>query len=273
MTYQEKMAPCSALIAKWEMAFAGLMEEATVGRLFRGIIHNLNGAIQAFSMQSELFGMMFSQAHHYLDQIMQEGEAAEKDEAIKALAELLNRRAELAKQMSDKVLLCQHIIQATLNLNPSISEGESQEISVAEVVEREVAFLCADSFFKHKVRKKLQLEREITLTLQQGTAFRMALQPILRNALEAITGRKNPEISITTHRKDAYLVAEIMDNGKGISEEINRDLFKPFISGKKNHPGLGLYMAQQAITLVGGKITCSTGKKGSTFLLQIRVDQ
>jgi C4-dicarboxylate-specific signal transduction histidine kinase len=273
MTRQEKKDPCPAVIAKWETAFAGLMEEAAVGRLFRGIIHNLNGAMQAFSMQSELFGMMFFQAHRYLDQIMEEGKTAEKEEAIKGLAALLDKRAGLAKQMSDKVILCQHIVQATLNLNPSIPEGESKEIPVAEVVEKEIAFLCADSFFKHKVNKKLQLEKELTLTLQQSAAFRRALGILLQNALEAVMGLDNPEISIVTRRKDDCLVAKVKDNGKGIPEAIYPDLFKPFISGKENHFGLGLYMAKRAITSIGGKITCSPGEQGTTFLLQICVGE
>ena len=46
----------------WENAFFKQSYDAAVGRLFRGLIHNLNGALQAVSMQSELMAMMLSQS-------------------------------------------------------------------------------------------------------------------------------------------------------------------------------------------------------------------
>ena len=54
---------------KWEEAFIRFGFDAAVGRLFRGIIHNLNGVGQAFSMQAELLNMMFGQVDGMLAEI------------------------------------------------------------------------------------------------------------------------------------------------------------------------------------------------------------
>ena len=54
----------------WENAFFKQSYDAAVGRLFRGLIHNLNGALQAVSMQSELMAMMLGQSlENYLSRI------------------------------------------------------------------------------------------------------------------------------------------------------------------------------------------------------------
>ena len=53
----------------WESAYAEQMHDAALGKLFRGIVHNLNGLLQAFSMQAELLELMFQQAEQFFGQI------------------------------------------------------------------------------------------------------------------------------------------------------------------------------------------------------------
>ena len=71
---------------KWEEAFIRFGFDAAVGRLFMGIIHNLNGVGQAFSMQVELLAMMFAQVDDLLveiDQATSLAEAQEKSAELK----------------------------------------------------------------------------------------------------------------------------------------------------------------------------------------------
>lgn len=78
------------LLAAWEDAYLAQSQNARIGRLFKGTIHNLNGIIQVFSMQSELFDMMFASADELLDEALSlcgEDAAQEKIGQTRALAQ------------------------------------------------------------------------------------------------------------------------------------------------------------------------------------------
>ena len=63
-------------------------------------------------------------------------------------------------------------------------------------------------------------------------------------------------------------IIKVMDNGKGISEEIINDIFVPFFSTKKSGSGIGLSLCKQIILLHNGKIQVkSVEGKGTVISL------
>ncbi|MBU4117528.1 MAG: hypothetical protein KJ555_02045, partial [Proteobacteria bacterium] len=97
---------------KWEEAYLAQSQDAAVGRIFRGIIHNLGGIIQVFSLQTDLSAMMLDKAMAVLEQLRQACPSAEVD----TLRELLVRRADSLSQMQEKVVQSQKILQRTMIL-------------------------------------------------------------------------------------------------------------------------------------------------------------
>ncbi len=87
---------------------------------------------------------------------------------------------------------------------------------------------------------------------------------IVRNAVEAVRNVDDPQIWIRTRvkrmctirQKQYKLVAlvEIMDNGAGIPEEIESEIFYPLITGRAEGTGLGLSIAQSLMQKHGGSI-------------------
>ena len=257
-----------SLVSKWEDAYAVQMHDATVGRLFRGIIHNLNGAVQAFSMQSELFALMFQQVEQSFDRIFN-GTETEKNDALEKLFALLKKRAVLAEQMNDKVGVCQQIVQRTLSLSKRASTHDPDHYLLADLVKEEMDFLCADSFFKHKVCKEAVLDKNIALPRDHFSCLRFALQAVLLNALESMKeGTMEARIRVAAKRFEKSIELEVTDNGPGFSEEIRQQMFLPFFSTRENHAGLGLYLARKSLEQLGGAITASCDKGSTTFLLQ-----
>ena len=256
------------LICKWENAYADQMHNASVGKLFRGIIHNLNGVIQAFSMQSELFELMFRQADNFFAQISH-GTGTEKEEALENLYQLLTKRAVLAEQMNEKVRICQGIVQRTLSLTPQVADPAPDHYLLADLIKEEIDFLCADSFFKHKVAKNLEMEEHLMIPQKDLACIRLALQAVLGNALEAMKETTEESvIGVTTRKSGEGIVLEITDNGPGFSPDIQEKIFSPFFTTKKNNVGLGLYIARKILEQLGGSIAASCHKGRTSFLIQ-----
>jgi len=253
----------------WFDAYAGLMPDAYVGKLFRGIIHNLNGIVQAFSMQSELFGLMFQQSDRFLAQIVH-GNEQEKEEATAGLRDLLAKRRILADQMAEKVNLCQQIVQRTLSLLSNGKDAYPEAVPFSVLLDGEIALLAADPYFKHKVAKELHAAMEFPVPSGDIAEVRLALQVVLENALDAVRDSENPSIDIRARQEGEKIIVEIEDNGRVVSRELTQKIFDPFVSDKQGHVGLGLFIARRALGKIGGQIHCENRETGTAFVLSIR---
>ncbi|GCC51744.1 hypothetical protein SanaruYs_19730 [Chryseotalea sanaruensis] len=83
----------------------------------------------------------------------------------------------------------------------------------------------------------------------------VALQNVLENAI-LFSDRRDPKINITCHSQQNNLQIEISDNGRGIEEAISENIFAMFYRGseKSKGAGLGLFIAKEALTKIGGQI-------------------
>lgn len=114
------------------------------------------------------------------------------------------------------------------------------------------------------------------------TVYR-ALLNILKNAVEAIerAGTVGIEARMNVNyrfargrgRKRSFLEVEVTDDGKGMTEEELRKALLPFYSTKARGTGLGLVMARQAVTRLGGKMEIrSSPGAGTAVKLSLPVD-
>ncbi len=80
---------------------------------------------------------------------------------------------------------------------------------------------------------------------------------------------KGGKITVTAMENEGLLNIEVRDNGPGISEEDQQNMFKPYFRSKTNTNsglGLGLALSKRLVELHGGRIWVnSTPGKGSTF--------
>lgn len=94
-----------------------------------------------------------------------------------------------------------------------------------------------------------------------------ALINIVKNAIEAIAGEGLIEF-VFDSRKHQLL---IRDNGSGISEESNEQLFTPFFSTKKDGQGIGLTMVREIMLNHGFEFSLKTVQPGITeFMILLK---
>ena len=99
---------------------------------------------------------------------------------------------------------------------------------------------------------------------------------LIDNALEAFECERAqiPEIYLRTRydRARSLIVAEVADNGPGVSPSDLGKLFQPYFSTKSRGTGLGLAIVQQIITEHGGAIKAAANNgRGARFTIEFPV--
>ena len=95
---------------------------------------------------------------------------------------------------------------------------------------------------------------------------------LIRNALEALEGRKDGQVTVTTSvessRKMLHIV--VRDNGIGITPEDLSRIFDLNYSTKPSGMGVGLYLVRRAAQIHGGQVECQSELgKGTTFTVSL----
>ena len=250
---------------KWEEAYLAQSQDAALGRMFRGIIHNLSGTIQVFSLHTDLSGMMLDKAMAVLEQMRQAGPTPELD----TLHDRLARRADALAQMQDKVRQSQQILHRTLILPDFPQLPGGVPYTVNSVIETEVEFMSADSFFKHKVGKEITLAEPLPSLTRFQLELHQIMHILLTNAMEALRGKEGAEVVVESVKEGEGIGVRVQDNGPGLTTEAAAHLYEPFYSTKQGegHLGLGLYLARKLIARCGGEISCESRPGCTSFCL------
>jgi len=111
------------------------------------------------------------------------------------------------------------------------SDLHSSGITITRVLSPQVNTISADPRLLHQVMLNL-----------------------ITNASDALENRENPEIIINVDKKDEFVVINVEDNGCGMSEEMQTNLFKPFYTTKPRGTGLGLMITLKMITQMKGNL-------------------
>lgn len=106
----------------------------------------------------------------------------------------------------------------------------------------------------NKITVDTHLDRRIVSRGAPGE-LATAILYLLNNAIEAVSGQPEPKLAIELAETDGNAVIRITDNGEGIPPEIQSRIFEPFFTTKTPpHHGVGLFLANQVISQLGGQI-------------------
>lgn len=95
---------------------------------------------------------------------------------------------------------------------------------------------------------------------------------LLQNALDALHETPSPEIHLLLDDADGQVRLLIEDNGPGVTPEMATSLFTPFRTSKAQGLGLGLVIARDIATALGGELDLlppQAGRTGARFRLLI----
>ena len=261
--------------SEWEKAFVAYGFDAAAGRLFRGLAHNINGAAQVFSMQTELLQMMFTLADGLFSQVENAASLDEAREVARKLKALLERRASLVIHLEREVQVIRKIMYRCSGL--VAASGDSTALppfSLRTVIETELEFMNGDGFFKHKVKKELALPADLPPLRVGLVEIHLIIATLIENAAQSMqvtfaAGQTLPclAIAVTVSGKQIFLA--VSDNGEGIETESQSRIFEPFFTTRPERLGIGLWLASRLAERFGGAINCESAVGCTTFTLVI----
>jgi putative PEP-CTERM system histidine kinase len=110
----------------------------------------------------------------------------------------------------------------------------------------------------------LQLDRE---------QFLKVVTNLVINATEAVG--KGGQVVVETSQNNGWAVLQVADNGCGMAPEfLNRALFRPFQTTKKNGFGIGMFQSKMIVEAHGGRIEVESElKKGTTFRVLLPIQK
>lgn len=93
---------------------------------------------------------------------------------------------------------------------------------------------------------------------------------ILSNSIDALKDIENPIINIEISTNGAEVIINLIDNGKGIPNQIIKNIFNAYFTTKQSGTGLGLFLTKEIIeNSFQGKVEVKNLKNGCSFLLII----
>ena len=151
--------------------------------------------------------------------------------------------------------MCSHL--STLSKNIELKKIET---SLNELIH--ASFSCLNGSIKGSFVQNLQPVPKIKIDPEQ---IQKVLTNLILNANEAIGN--GGEIRLATEKRDGWVVLSVSDNGCGMSKEfMDRSLFQPFKTTKKQGMGIGLFQSKMIIEAHQGKIEVESEEgRGSTF--------
>ncbi|KAA8998493.1 two-component system sensor histidine kinase DcuS [Affinibrenneria salicis] len=77
---------------------------------------------------------------------------------------------------------------------------------------------------------------------------------LIENAMDALSGLENREISVSFHHQQGRLHCIVSDDGPGITPENQARIYQQGFSTKGSGRGIGLYLTRQSLEKIGGTI-------------------
>jgi signal transduction histidine kinase len=126
-----------------------------------------------------------------------------------------------------------------------LDQAPIQEVDIRESLENTLVIL------RHKIKASISITRDYADDVPRVEAYGSELNQvwtnIIDNAIDAVQGQG--ELLLRTYTEDGHVAIEIIDNGPGISPEIQTRVFEPFFTTKAPGvgTGLGLHIAYNII--------------------------
>jgi signal transduction histidine kinase len=139
-----------------------------------------------------------------------------------------------------------------------IPKPDFKIVQVKNLFER-VANLMKDQLENQAIDFRMQVDPESLEITADRALIEQVLINICKNSVEAVDGVSHPKIELWAGTDGlGNPVVKIIDNGKGISEEVAEKIFIPFFTTKPQGSGIGLSLSRQIMRLHKGTLSVTS---------------
>lgn len=241
---------------------------AAVGQLAAGFAHEINTPMGiAVGTVSQ-----FQDTLSTISKLLTREEVREED--LLAQLEILDSASSLAIANLNRA---SGLVKAFKRSSIDQVSEQATTFRLCEVIQDDLLTLRSE--LKHSpVRVEVECPADLELTGIPGIYHQIFTNLIL-NALQhgfantATDAATDAVIRITARGEDRHIRIEVSDNGRGMTEDVRKQIFQPFFTTNRSHggSGLGLYICYDIVTnRLGGTIDCrSATGQGTHFLIDI----
>jgi signal transduction histidine kinase len=229
-----------------------LYRQAIVGRRITGIIHNINTPLQVILMQCELMGRKLQEEREVLATNL-------PPDLQPSWQTFFDYRWKKNRQLQDVLANLQQVVHWLKHYALHEDHHGLQEFDLNEMVLTELEGYQAEQFYRNRVKKNFQWVDRLPPISGFYVDFSQSFTNLVDNALEALAAVPEPVLTIkTTMSSDCRIIA-VGDNGPGIPEEFQDQIFNPFFSTKSTserpRAGLGLFFSRRLLSPYGGEVS------------------
>lgn len=161
-----------------------------------------------------------------------------------------------------------HFVQTYRHLSRHLV-AKSESLRLSRVFAR-IERLLAAELAARGIALTAKVEPPTLEILADAELLDQALINLLRNAMEALTGRTDGRIMLGAFRDiENRAVVSVRDNGPGVAPDLRDTVFVPFFTTKRDGSGIGLTLARQIAAVHGATLElCDTEGGGATFQLR-----
>lgn len=227
---------------RWQAHVLKNEKLAALGEVIAGIAHEINNPLTSILGHATLLSL-----RHKL----------EEDSSLQGILDETRRAADLVRSL--------------LHFSRQ-DELEKLNIDVNEIVEAVVS-LKQYQFRVHNISLELDLSRSPCPVLASPPQLQQVLLNLINNAIQAIPDeRRDGFITVSTERQGERVEISVIDNGTGISDEAQKQLFDPFFTTREvgQGRGLGLTIAHSIAEQHGGGLRFNARPEGGTrFVMEL----
>lgn len=117
------------------------------------------------------------------------------------------------------------------------------------------------------VRFAIQMAQNLPPILGDATQLRQIIHNLLRNAEDALEGRADARVSLSTEVLGRYACLRIVDNGPGFPVDLLPRIFEPYVTTKARGTGLGLPIVKKIVDEHQGSIEISNVPEGGAQIV------
>ena len=211
-------------------------------------------AILANQLKSKFVASITHEIRTPLTGIVGLSELISKDEACSEdIRETGSRIFEAAKQL---LVILNDLLDFS-KLEAGKMSSETVPFDVRDVVDR-VRGLCEAKATTKSLNLRVDISENVPkMVVGDPTKIRQVLLNLVDNAVKFT---ESGGVEIAVEKSDDDILYSVTDTGIGIEEELQKNLFQPFVQAEQSTTrlyggsGLGLSIAHQIVSLLGGKI-------------------
>ncbi len=143
--------------------------------------------------------------------------------------------------------------------------AKSEVLNIAEIVENSI------SLYQNNARITFNFivmgfENKAPLVNADREQLGRVFINLITNSIQSVPPEENPLIEIRVSKQNELVCIDVVDNGKGISDELKDKLFEPNFTTKSGGMGLGLAITRNIVHQFNGEIKFYANEKaGTTF--------